>query len=546
MKFCPKCQRTYGDETLKFCRVDGAKLTDAPSSLTDGPSSSPEHPTRILPPRPHDSEEAVTKEFDSEAGGGGTSGEAKRRRKRTARNKTIDSLAVLPLAGTGGDPEIEYLGDGITESLINNLSQIPKLRVMARATVFRYKGSELDPQEVGRELSVRAVLMGRVLYRQERLSIRVELIDAADGSHLWGEHYNRGLEDIFSIEEEIAAEIAEKLRLRLSGGVKDRLVKRFTEDAEAYQLLLKGRYSFYKQTEEGFRKARQYFEQAIAREPNYALAHAYLARTYNSQLYFGYLPQEEALPKISAALEKALELDPTLSEAHLTLAEKKFHYDWDWAAAEREFKRAIELSPNNAEAHLLYAFYLADMERPDEAVGEAKRAQDLDPLSLFTQMAVGFIFSIAGRPDEALEQGRRLLEMEPNFFGAHWLLGVAYSLKGVHEKALAEIQRALELGGGPLTLSFLGFLYGLSGRRGEALRIVEELSEARKRRHVPASDIAIVYAGLGMRDQALEWLEKAYQERSGAMTSLKVNRALDPLRSDPRFDALLDRVGLRR
>ncbi|HEY0006767.1 MAG TPA: tetratricopeptide repeat protein [Pyrinomonadaceae bacterium] len=539
MKRCPTCQRSYLDQTLKFCREDGARLITDPLL--------PLEPQTEIFGRTDDDEEPATEIFSS-----GTSGAASTSRSLTRpvqkrgprRSKVIDSLAVLPMTNASDDPEIEYLSDGLTESLINNLSSVHGLRVMARATVFRYKGREIDPQQIGRELDVRAVVTGRVLVRQERLIVKVELVKVEDGSQLWGEHYKRRLEDIFAIESEMAGEIAEKLRLKLNSKARKRLAKRSTENSEAYQSLLKGRYFFSKQTAEGFQKAIEYFEQALTQDPAYALAHAELAKTYYTLLYFGYLRLDETQPKIAAALSKALSLDQNLAEAHLILAENKFHYDWDWQAAEREFRRALELNPGHAETHLVYAFYLADMERFEEAINEALRAQELDPLSLFTQMGAGFIFSIAHRADEALEQGHKLLEMEPHFFGAHWLVGMAHFLKGMYEEAIAESLKAHALGGGPIVLTFLGFLYGLTGRRSEALKVIEELSEMRKQNYVPASNFAMVYAGLGELDQSFEWLERAYRERNPTLTSLKVNTALDPLRSDPRFTQMLSRVGL--
>jgi serine/threonine-protein kinase len=399
-------------------------------------------------------------------------------------------------------------------------------------------------QQAGQELGVRAVVTGRVLCRQGRLIVKVEMVDVADGSQLWGEQYNRQMEDIFAIEAEMAGEIAEKLRLKLSSGTKKRLSKRSTENTAAYQLLLKGRYHFGKHTEEGLKKAVEYFEQALDEEPDYAPAHAELAKTYSALLYWGYLSRDEALPRVSAALDQALRLDPTLAEAHLVLAEMKFHYEWDWSSAEREFERAIQLNPNYAEARLDYAFYLADMERFDAAIAEARRAQELDPLSLFTLMGVGFVYAMARRADDALNQGYKLLEMEPNFFGAHWLIGTAYTLKGKYDEAIAAQQKALSLGGGPILLTSLGTLYGLSGRRDEALQVIEELLKMRDQGYVPASNLAAVYAGISETDQAFEWLERAYEERNSTLTSLRVNSALDNLRPDPRFMDLLARVGL--
>jgi len=483
------------------------------------------------------------KNFRRDSDSGITQRETQPSHGQARRKKAIDSLAVLPFVNVSTDPNMEYLSDGITENIIISLSQLPKLKVMARSTVFRYKGKDVDLQEVGRELNVRALVTGRVLQLGDNLVISAELVNLSDGSQLWGGQYNKKVSDIFAVQEEIAKEITDKLRLTLSNVVKKRLRKGYTANTDAYQIYLKGRYYFYKQTAEGFRKAIDYFQQAIEEDPDYAPAYAELANTYSTLLYWGFLPRDETLPKVSEALEKALDLDPTLAEAHLLMAKNKFHYDWDWAMADREFKKAIDLNPNYAEAHSLYAFYLADMGQFPEAIAEAKRALELDPLSLFTIMGLGFVYSQARRYDRALDQGRKLLEMDPNFFGSHWLIGVGYYGKGMVDEAIAACQKAVTLGGGPLVAAFLGFLYGVSGRRDEAMKVVEQMREMRKQTYIPSPSIAMIYAGLGERDLAFEWLEMAYQEHNATMTSLKVSNTFDNLRTDPRFADLLNRIG---
>jgi serine/threonine-protein kinase len=486
------------------------------------------------------------KNFRRDSDSGITRKETRQPRGQTRRKKSIDSLAILPFVNLSTDPNMEYLSDGITENIISSLSQLPKLKVMARSTVFRYKGRDLDLQEVGRELSVQGAVTGRVLQVGDNLVITTELVNLSDGSQVWGGQYNRKVSDIFAVQEEIANEITNKLRLTLSNVTKKRLVKGYTADTTAYQSFLKGRYHFYKQTAEGFRKAVEFFQQAIAEDPNYAPAYAELANTYSTLLYWGFLPREETLPKMSEALNKALALDPSLAEAHLLMAKNKFHYEWDWAVADREFKKAIELNPNYAEARSLYAFYLADMGHFPEAIAEARRAQGLDPLSLFSIMGLGFVYTQARQYDNALEQGSKLLEMDPNFFGSHWLIGSAYYGKGMVEEAIVACQRAVTLGGSPMVSAFLGFLYGVSGRREEALKTIDQMKEMRKHTLIPPPSIAMIYAGLGEKDSAFEWLETAYEERNAMLTSLKVGNTFDNLRADPRFADLLNRIGLTR
>jgi serine/threonine-protein kinase len=459
------------------------------------------------------------------------------------RGKAIDSIAILPLANASADPDAEYLSDGITESLINSLSQVPKLRVMARSTVFRYKGQEVDPQTVGRDLKVGAVLTGRVVQRGDTLIIGTELVDVENGWQLWGGQYNRKLSDIFAVQEEIAKEISEKLRLRLTGGQKKRLTRHHTENAEAYQAYLKGLYYWNKFTEEGLKKSIEHFRQAIEIDPNYALAYAGLAHTYHQLV--GVYPPGEVMPKAKAAAVKALELDGTLAEAHAALGWVRWRYDWDWPEAERAFKRANELNPNYAIGHGMYAMFLDSMGRFDESSTAHERARQLDPLSLIIDATVGLHLYLARRYDEAIERCRKTIEMDPNFFVAHARLGLAYEQKGMFEEAIAEFQKAITLSGGNTgSVAALGRAYALAGNRVEAQKVADDLTERSKREYIPPHSMALLYAGLGEPDQAFAWLEEAYEARSGSLSYLKVDPALDSLRSDPRFQDLLQRVGL--
>ena len=394
------------------------------------------------------------------------------------RGRTIDSLAILPFQNASADPDTEYLSDGITETIINSLSQLPKLRVVPRSTVFRYKGREVDPQAVGRDLDTRAVLAGRVLQRGDTLIIRAELVDVANESQIWGAQYNRKLSDIFSVQEEIAKEISEKLRLRLTSHERKRLTKRYTQNAEAYQLYLKGRYYWNRRTQEGVKRGLEYFQHAIEKDPSYAPAYAGLADCY-SLLGAGaptHLASKEAMQKAKAAALKALEMDDTLAEAHTSLAFVRFRLDWDWVEAEREFRRAIELNPDYPTAHQWYAIYLAVMQRAEEAVREISRALELDPLSLTINSGVRRVLHLARQYEKAIEQLRKTVELDPNFPPAHFDLALAYSQQGMHEEAIQEVQKAVPFGADhAAVVAILGYTYAVSGRKDEALKLLDEL-----------------------------------------------------------------------
>ncbi len=463
------------------------------------------------------------------------------------RGEAIDSVAVLPFVNVSADPNTEYLSDGISESIINSLSQLPNLRVMARSTVFRYKGKEADPQKVGQDLHVGAVLTGRLQERGDTLVIQAELVDVSKGTQLWGAQYNRKLADILGVQEDISREISEKLRLRLSGEEKTRLAKRPTTNREAYQLYLQGRYWWNKRNPEALQKGLQYFQQAVEKDPGYALAYVGVADSYNLLSSFAYeaMPPREARPKAKAAALKALELDPALGEAHVALAQVVANYDWDFPGAETEYKRAIELNPGYPSAHDFYAIHLMAMGRQEEAIAEARRALELDPLSLVIRHRLARALRYAHRYDEGIAEERRTLELDPNFYIAHVVLGAMLLEKEQKEEALAEFQKALELSHGSFfALAWMGYAQAMTGNRAEATKTLERLTELSKQRYIPAYYLAFVYAGLGQKDQAFGQLERAYQERSDFLLFLKVTESMASLRSDPRFVDLLRRIGL--
>jgi serine/threonine protein kinase/Tfp pilus assembly protein PilF len=464
---------------------------------------------------------------------------SRRRRSR----KVIDSIAVLPLANVSNDPNTEYLSDGITESIINSLSRLPKLRVMARSTVFRYKGRQVDPQEVGSELGVRAVLTGRLLQLGDALMIGAELVDVSDGSHLWGEQYNRKPSDIFAVQEEIAREISDNLQLKLSGEEKQRLVKRYTENTEAYHLYLKGRYFWNKRTHENLEKGTEYFKQAIEADPAYALAYSGLADSY--ALRGVALPPRDAFPRAIAASRKALEIDDTVAEAHTSLAFARMYFEWDWTGAESEFKRALELNPNYATAYQWYGRYLSAMGRTSESVVNLKTAQKLDPLSLSINTGVGLSHYFGRQYQEAVDYYLKTIEMDQSFTLAHEHLGSAYLQTRMFDEAIAEFQAACRISESDIGLkASLGHAYALMGRTEDAREIIEELIELSRQKYVSPYFVAEMFTGLDEKDRAFEWLEKGYTDRSPHMIFLEVEPKLDTLRSDPRFKDVLRRIGL--
>jgi serine/threonine-protein kinase len=469
-------------------------------------------------------------------------------RKAKARKKSIDSIAVVPLAATISSAEIEYLADGITESLIDALSQLPKLRVLARSTVFRYKGRQPDPQDIGRELGVRAALLGRLQVIGDRLLTRVELVDTEDGSHLWGGQFQHATTDVLALEGDLSREIAEQLRLRLTRDDRKRLQKKHTENARANEAYMRGRFQLAKRTNEGFTKAVECFRQAIAEDPRYALAHAGLADCYTLLGTAAYVAAPAGSSKLARdAAERAIALDDQLAEAHSALGFVRFRVDWDWAGAEVSLKRACELNPGHAPAHHRYALLLSALGRPGEAIAEIRRAYELDPLSLIIGTAYGRVLHFARRYDEAIAQLRRTLEMDPAFQQAHFDLGMAFAQAGRHDDALAELESQLDRGDRrSILVAVMGNTLAMAGQPTRARAILDDLRQGRSADQSPSAELAYVLAGLGELDEAMRMCEAACDARVGVAVFFKVEPMLDPLRAHPRFNALLQRLRLDR
>ena len=457
----------------------------------------------------------------------------------------IDSIAVLPFENKSADPDTEYLSDGLAESLMYRLSQLRGLKVSPRSLVLQYKGKEVDPIKIGSQLGVSAVLSGRIVQRGDNLTISVELVDVRHNTLLWGEQYDRKMSELLATQREIAQEITEKLRVKVAGEELKGITKRYTESNEAYQLYLKGRFYWNKRRGEALKKSIEYFNQAIEKDPHFALAYAGLADCY--VVPANPLPPREKMPKAKVAAMRALELDDTLAEAHATLARTMTNYDWDWTGAEKELKRAIALNADYAIAHQWYGGYLEAMGRRNEAIAEAKRAQELDPLSPILSFELGMASYYNRDYDQAIAYLQKTLELDPDFPPAHGQLPAAFEQKGMYDKAIAGFQKGITLRGGSewyFSFSGLGHVYAVSGKTSEAQVMLNELKQLSEREYVPADGIALIYAGLGEKDQAFAWLEKAYGERSFNLAWLKVEPRWDGLRSDPRFADLVRRVGL--
>lgn len=459
----------------------------------------------------------------------------------------IGSLLVLPLENLSGDPQQEYFADGMTDALITELAKISALRVIARTSAMSYKGTKKSLPEIAAELKVDAVVEGTVQRAGDRVGIRVDLIQPATERHLWVESYERDLRDVLGLQSEIARAIAREIQTKVTSSEQVRLARNLSVNRKAFDDHLQGRYLYWHmRTKENLEKAIEYFQSAISADPSYAPAYVGLADCYNllGTEQIGALPPIEARRKAKEAAGKALEWDSELAEAHAALGWVK-HFDWEWEAAEREFKLAIELNPNHANGHLFYAGFLASSGRLEEGIVEVNRAQELDPFSLAISAQRGFILENARRYDEAIEQLRRVIAMDPNHYPAHWYLGHTYAANGQFNEAVAASEKAAALSDrSPGALGFLGLAYGLAGRTDEANKVLKELLELKRHRYVSPPALANVYIGLGNKDQTLFWLEKGYQDHSNYMVWLKVFPLLDPFRSDPRFNDLLRRIGL--
>jgi adenylate cyclase len=522
MKRCPECRRDYTDETLNFCLDDG-------SALLQGPANADEPATAIfigknVAPIPQASSGVLWGAVSSARQPG-------------------NSIAVLPFSNISADPDNEYFCEGLAEELLNGFAKIEQLKVASRTSAFSFKGKNTTIAEIARLLNVNTVLEGSVRKIGRRVRITAQLISAADDSHLWSERYDRDLEDVFEVQEEITLAIVDALKVKLFGEEKSAVLKRGTDDIEAYELFLRGRFHLAKRTEEGLKTSVGYFENAIERNPRYALALAGLADSYCLLSIYGIVPTTEGFEQARNAAEKALSIDDQLAEAHASLGPVRHDGDWDFAGAEREYKLAIRFNPNYATAHHWYAEFLGSVGRLNEALLEIARAKSLDPLSLIINTDHGKILSWAGRMDEAVEALRKALEISPEFAGAHVRLGEVFTRTRSYVKALEHFQKASSIDKTPIVLAKVGHILGLLGRRKQAEDVVAELAILKQSRHVPSSCYALIYSGLGETDTAFDWLEAAYEERDEAMIWLKVTPEFDALRTHERFENLLERVG---
>jgi TolB-like protein/Tfp pilus assembly protein PilF len=458
----------------------------------------------------------------------------------------IDSLAVLPFTNVTADPNTDYLSDGLTESLIGSLSQLPNLTVRPRSSVFRYRAKDVDIVKAASELQVGAVVTGRVTQRGDSLLISAELTDTRRNRSLWSEQYDRKLADALTVQREISGEIASRLREKLTGEQKTQLSKGGTNDSEAYQLYLKGRYYWEKRTPESLAKSKEFFDQAIEKDPNYALAYVGLGEYYSVLPEYTYTPAKDSLPKSTAAAQHALSIDETLAEAHAVLG-AAYTRDWDWTAAEREFERALELNPNDARAHVLYAIYFECLGKMDQVFEQLRRANQLDPLNLIGLSNVPEAHVYSRQYAESIAESKKIIEIDSNFANAHFQLCQAYFLTGKYDLWLDEWQRAASLNGDAEDLALaraVAHEYAKRGFRGAMKRLVELQEEQSKRFYLDPALIALNYAAMGEKDQAFAWLEKAAAEKSAFIGYLKVDPHYDSLRSDPRYAALLKRMGL--
>lgn len=592
MKHCPRCLQTYTDENLKFCRVDGAPLrTDSveaegsDTQLLPPKPTSDALPTQLLhtdtgqaiasgPPqtamRPSQTGELkATDSINSTSSAQAIRGGIKRRKtfsvaalasllvafgiggwffflRSPGSTATIDSIAVLPFENRSGNADSEYLSDGLTESLIYRLSQLPDLKVSPTSSVFRYKGRETDPPVIARELGVDSVLTGRVTQRGDNLTISVNLVDTRDGKSLWGEQYERRMSELLATQREITAEITNNLKIRLTGEGEHKLSKRYTDNNGAYQLYLQGRHHWSKRTKREIEKAIEYYRQAIALDSNYALAYVGIADAYNSLGKNSDLAPKDAIPPAKEAALQALEIDSSLAEAHAALADSAAIYDWDWALSEREFKRALELNPNVSYTHLAHATgYLASQGRGDEMVAGLKRALEIEPLSLINNSVLVTAYLYARQNDKALEQGRKAFELDPNFVIARQWLCEAYIANGRYDEASKLGEDGLQR---PTTniamLYVVGKAYAKQGRRREAEQYVNRMRDEAKTGYIRTYWLACIYAALGDKDKAFAELERSYEDRDIFLPRIKSDPQMDPLRDDPRFKSLLRRMNL--
>jgi len=574
MKRCPQCNRLESDEALSFCRVDGTPLANVALDV-DGDAG-----TRMLGSGPVAAEMKTSRLSDPNTNASNIRGtgpttvlperpEPERTqplRKPKIRwvligsvfaillivaagyayyvtrksNSAISSIAVMPFVNASGNADFEYLSDGMTETLISSLSQLPTLNVRPRSSVFRYKGKETNPKTIGNELNVQAILNGRVTQRGQDLSLFVELIDVALDKVVWSQQYNRKQNDLVTLQTDIARDVSNRLTSTLSGADEAKVMKTYTSNPEAYQLYLKGKFYYSKYNRESYQKAIDHYQQAVDIDPNYALAYLGMAESYNNASDF-YLAPTVAMPKAKAAVLKAIELDNTLAAAHYELGILIFWYDWDWAAAEKEMKRAVELDPN----YTMYGLYLAAMGKREESIRAQEMTNRRSPLDLQFGMDLSGIYLAAERVNQAIEQSRKTIDLDPNYWGGYQELGLSLLRNKQFPEAIAALEKSRSLDNNPSVSGYLGFAYAAAGKKADAQRILDEMKELSEKQYVPAYSIAIIYGGLDEKDQAFEWLNKAFADRSFYIALLNFEQTLDNLRPDPRFKELLKRANLQ-
>jgi len=565
MKQCPQCKLVYADEDLNYCLEDGTVLVNRTAES---------EPATAIIPSPHVTYEDPTRSFrtdDIPAASFPENTQTPNNSKlrlylliaagvlvvaagffgyryyNSTSSGQIESIAVMPFVNASGNQELEYLSDGVTESLINSLSQLSKLSVKARSSVFRYKGKDIEPQQIATDLKVQAVLNGRVTQRGDNLTISLDLVDGANGNQIWGEQYARKMGDLAALQSEIARDISQKLRERLTGAEESRVLKNQTQNTEAYQLYLQGRFNWNKRTPPTNKKAIEFFQQAIEKDPNYAIAYVGLAESY----VLSDEPISERYAKVKAAATKALEIDPNMGEAHSALGSYKDVYEWDFAGAEQEYRRAIELSPNYATGHHWFAEMLAEQGRFDESLVEFKKALELDPFSL----AIGTDYALeylcySRQYDQAVEYLKKLIDMDPNYVRSHGYLATVYEAMGRYEDAVNETEKRVLLEGmKPEAISKVKSEIMSAarngGKKGYWSKILElTMQDVKKGGEPSALSLAAIYSEIGNRDEAFKWLEKAYQTKQGDLGWLKVAPTWDNIREDARFAEIVKKVGL--
>jgi TolB-like protein/Tfp pilus assembly protein PilF len=557
MKRCPQCRREYPDDTLNFCLEDGDKLVYEAASAED-------MRTAVLIPRVTE-EDAPTRRMARPEQPNASPGLSDAKRNYMIASlvgvlligfgiggyffytrgvaKQISSIAVMPFVNEGGSADIEYLSDGLTETLIGSLSQLPNLNVKASSSIFRYKGKDVDTGRVARDLNVQALVNGRVVQRGQELILYVELVDAQTENSLWKQTYRKSMADLVTLQTDVARDVAQNLKVKLSGADERRLVKNYTDNNEAYQLYLKGRFHMRRSMRGETQTAISYFQQAIGHDPNYALAYAGLADAYRSLGLGGELPALEVSPKAKQAALRAVELDDGLAESHRVLGSMLFFFDWNWSGAESEFKRALELDPKNADAHRDYAYLLSDLGRGDEALAEVKRAQELDPLNLRTNAQASQFME--DRPDDALKQLQTTIELDPDYWLPHLFASGVYIDKGMYPEAEAAARRAMSLTDASThPTAYLVYALAKGGKQAEARRELERLLNLESTRYVSPYSVALAYQGLGETDKAFEYLERGFRERVILMIFLKTEPKWRSVANDPRYKDLLRRMNL--